>query len=151
MWQQSRISRTPALKQIELEMSRADSYATWFETCHLTIMQTGADLGARRINRDLYDDASIGLRLSKLRRLRKKGDDHGLLFALNEGIHGNMAGMGQAKTISAGEVRYQELIGDIREICDALDYLSPRDFAGIPGPDRVEFFNAPVIVMVARH
>ena len=142
MWQQSRISRTPALKQIELEMSRADSYATWFELAASHDHATGADLWRKTDKSRLYDDASIGLRLKKLRRLRKKGDDHGLLFALNEGIHGNMAGMGQANLYQRAKCGTKELIEDyIREICDALDYLSPRDFAGIPWADRVEFFQ----------
>ena len=36
------------------------------------------------------------LRLRALQEYREKGDDEGLLFALNEGIHGNMGGMGKS-------------------------------------------------------
>ena len=36
------------------------------------------------------------MRLDRLRSMRAKHDYQGLLFNLNEGIHGNMGGMGKA-------------------------------------------------------
>jgi len=44
-----------------------------------------------------FDYASIRRRLQKLRRLRRKRDCAGILFALNEGIHGNIDGMGHGR------------------------------------------------------
>ena len=42
-----------------------------------------------------FDYASIRRRLERLRKLRKAKDNAGVLFALNEGIHGNIDGMGR--------------------------------------------------------
>ena len=74
--------------------------------------------------------------------MRKRGDDKGLLFALNEGIHGNMAGMGKSQLYDRARCGTKLLIEDyIAEICDALDYLSPRVFPGISWAERIEFFQ----------
>jgi predicted acylesterase/phospholipase RssA len=133
---------TPHLKKIEADMAQADNYAHWLELAEDHDYHTGADLWRHKDESRLYDYASIDKRLKNLRRLRKKGDDPGLLFALNEGIHGNMAGMGQAKLYQRARCGTKILIENyISEICDALEYLSPRNFAGIPWSDRVEFFQ----------
>jgi len=90
----------------------------------------------------LYDDISINTRLQRLRKLRKRRDDFGLLFALSEGIHGNMAGMGNPKLYRKARLGTKLLITEyIDEICDALEYLSPRRFKGISWADRIEFFQ----------
>lgn len=133
---------SPALTKIEHDLAEADSYERWLELAREHDHQTGADLWREKDASRLYDHSSITTRLKRLRRLRKKKDDHGLLFALNEGIHGNMAGMGQAALYQRAKCGTKHLIEDyIREICDALDYLSPPGFAGIPWAERVEFFQ----------
>ncbi|MCB1700866.1 MAG: DUF3336 domain-containing protein [Pseudomonadales bacterium] len=123
-------------------MARAVSYDDWFELAENHDRETGADLWRRKDESRQYDSVSIGKRLRRLRGLRRKGDDHGLLFALNEGIHGNMAGMGQARLYQRARCGTKALIEDyIKEISDALEYLAPRNFAGIPWAERVEFFQ----------
>jgi NTE family protein len=123
-------------------MAQAKSYDDWFELAESRDRATGADLWRQKDESQQYDSVSIGKRLRRLRRLRKKGDDHGLLFALNEGIHGNMAGMGQAKLYRRARCGTKVLIENyIKEISDALEYLAPRNFVGIPWSDRVEFFQ----------
>jgi NTE family protein len=135
-------ARRPALKKIERAMTEADSYSHWLELAQEHDQLTGANSWRHKDESRLYDSASISKRLKKLRSLRRKGDDQGLLFALNEGIHGNMAGMGQATLYRRARCGTKLLIEDyIAEICDALDYLSPSDFPGIPWSDRVEFFQ----------
>lgn len=137
-----RSTSTSHLKQIERDMSQAESYDDWFELAESHDRETGADLWRQKDESQQYDSVSIGKRLRRLRGLRKKGDDHGLLFALNEGIHGNMAGMGQAKLYRRARCGTKVLIENyIKEISDALEYLAPRNFVGIPWSDRVEFFQ----------
>ena len=66
--------------------------------------------GTLRDQTDLYDYLTIRTRIDKLRSLRANHDDHGLLFALNEGIHGNMGGMGNfTLTTQKGGERYYGL------------------------------------------
>ena len=43
-----------------------------------------------------YDYVNIRTRIDALKEFRRQEDDIGLLFALNEGIHGNQGGMGKS-------------------------------------------------------
>jgi NTE family protein len=123
-------------------MERADSYAEWLQLATEHDQLTGADAWRRKESSPLYDHANISTRLERLRRLRKRGDDQGLLFALNEGIHGNMGGMGKAKLYQKARTGTKVLVEEyINEIRDALRYLSPRNFKGVPWADRIEFFQ----------
>lgn len=142
MRQLTRIKTNSAQKKLELQMTQAESYTAWLELAAAYDEIIGADSWRKKAESKLYDSVSIGLRLKRLRLLRKQRDDQGLLFALNEGIHGNMAGMGQAKLYQRARCGTKLLIEDyIREICDALDYLSPPGLKSIPWADRVEFFQ----------
>jgi TAG lipase / steryl ester hydrolase / phospholipase A2 / LPA acyltransferase len=85
----SRKSRTT--RELDESISAANSFEQWWELAEAYDRHTGGDVWRATDESPLYDAASITTRLQRLRRLRKKGDDHGLLFALNEGIHGNMA------------------------------------------------------------
>ena len=133
---------SPVLQSLDSEMVSADSYEQWQRIAAKHDRLTGAEAWRRDQKSRLYDHENIHLRLLQLRRLRKKGDDHGLLFVLNEGIHGNMDGIGKGQLYMRAKCGTKQLIEDyINEISEALEYLAPRDFAGIPWAERVEFFQ----------
>jgi len=130
------------LKTVERELSMANSYDQWQALAEEHDRETGADAWRHNDDSSLYDASSITTRLERLRHLRNKKDDHGLLFALNEGIHGNMAGMGQAKLYLEAKAGTKNLIeAYINEIRDSLEYLSPRRFKGVSWADRIDFFQ----------
>ena len=123
-------------------MAEAESFEQWLQLAAEYDEQSGGQVWRHNDGSRLYDSSSINIRLQRLRRLRKRGDDKGLLFALNEGIHGNMAGMGQSRLYDKARCGTKILIEEyIEEICDSLDYLSPRVFPGIPWAERIEFFQ----------
>ena len=63
--------------------------------------------------------------------MRAKHDYHGLLFTLNEGIHGNMGGMGNAALYHRAAFGTKQLIEDyVDEIVDALELLGQPRYAG---------------------
>ena len=65
-----------------------------------------------------------------------------MLYALNEGIHGNIDGIGQAKLYQRAKCGTKVLIEDyISEISDSLEHLSPRELESVPWAERVEFFQ----------
>ena len=130
------------LESLERDLATADTYEQWYKLATRHDRLTGADEWRRDDASRLYDHENIRLRLQQLRRLRRKGDDHGLLFVLNEGIHGNMEGMGKAQLYKRARCGTKKLIEDyITEISDALEHLAPRDFEGIPWAERIEFFQ----------
>jgi len=136
----ARINAAP--RRLERSLEQAENFEQWLEVAEEHDSATGAEVWRHNDESKLYDASSISTRLQRLRRLRKKGDDKGLLFALNEGIHGNMAGMGQAKLYNRAKTGTKVLIEEyIEEICESLEYLSPRNFKGIPWAERIEFFQ----------
>lgn len=138
-----RFSITPRkLRNIERDMQQALDYQQWYQLALAHDSETGADTWREKDASGLYDHANITLRLRRLRRLRKKGDDNGLLFALNEGIHGNMAGMGKSALYQKARGGTKLLIEEyINEICESLQQLAPRRLKSVPWAERVEFFQ----------
>ena len=74
-------------------MTQVNSYNEWREAAIERDQKSGMLAWRRAESSRLYDYRSIRNRLTKLGEKRASGDSKGLLFALNEGIHGNMAGM----------------------------------------------------------
>ena len=131
-----------SVKAFDQSVLNADTFDEWQALAEDYDRQSGGAVWREKDDSSLYDAVSISTRLQRLRRLRKSGNNHGLLFALSEGIHGNMAGMGSAKLYQKAKAGTKVLIKDyIDEICDALTYFSPRSFKGIPWADRLEFFQ----------
>jgi NTE family protein len=131
-----------AVKKIEEDLLQADSYARWYELAQEHDRETGAQLWRQTDESRLYDHSRIKTRVQRLRKMRRKGDDHGVLFTLNEGIHGNIDGIGQAKLYQRAKCGTKLLIEEyISEISDSLEHLSPRKLQSIPWVERVEFFQ----------
>lgn len=135
-------SRSPDFEILEQRMAEADTFDEWYALAAQHDALSGAAEWREQEETRLYDHENIKLRLRQLQRLRRKRDDHGLLFVLNEGIHGNMEGMGKAQLYRRAKCGTKRLIEDyIHEISSALEYLAPREFESIPWPERVEFFQ----------
>ncbi len=131
-----------ALRVLERDMSNADSYEQWFELAAEHDRETGADKWRQNAVSKRYDHGSINKRLQRLRKLRRKGDDHSLLFVLNEGIHGNMGGMGKSSLYRRAKCGNKELIEDyIDEVRGSLEHLAPRELETIPWAERIAFFQ----------
>jgi TAG lipase/steryl ester hydrolase/phospholipase A2/LPA acyltransferase len=136
----SRKSR--AIRKIEQDLLHADSYAGWFDLARQHDRETGAQLWRETDDSRLYDHSRIKTRVQKLRRMRQKGDDQGLLFTLNEGIHGNIDGIGQAKLYQRAKCGTKLLIEEyISEISESLEHLAPRKLRSVSWAERVEFFQ----------
>lgn len=136
------VRKSPVLKELERQMSQATTYEEWSGLAAQHDAESGAELWRQDDRSTLYDFYSINTRLQNLQNLARTKDDHGLLFALNEGIHGNMAGMGRAKLYQHAKTGTKYLIESyVAEICEALNYLSPTDFPGIPWGERHEFYK----------
>ena len=80
-------------KQI-LRLDEATSYAQWRDAALAHDERSGAASWRARDRSDRYDYKNIRFRLEELRRVRRGRDPHQLVFYFNEGIHGNMGGIG---------------------------------------------------------
>ncbi len=129
------------LKKIERSMDEAESYPHWKSLAQEHDALSGMADWREVEHTDLYDYAQIRLRLDRLRSLRARNDYQGLLFALNEGIHGNMGGMGKSILYRKAKLGTKRLIEDyISEIDESLRLIAEVSDDEISVQQKVEFF-----------
>lgn len=130
------------LSKLEEAMDAAETYEEWVEAAMEHDARTGMDRWKRMDQTRLYDHVEIRSRLDRLRALRARHDDVGLLFALNEGIHGNMGGMGKPILYTRAQFGTKKLIGDyVDEIAAALTHLAELDTDEISLDEKIDFFR----------
>lgn len=123
-------------------LADAATYEQWLGAALASDEKAGLDAWREEDESPHYDYQAIRERLDKLKALRARSDSHGLLFALNEGIHGNIGGMGNAKLYQVAKAGTKYLIRDyVEEVCSALDYLASGRIRKIPVDEKVEFFQ----------
>lgn len=129
------------LKQIEKRMHLATNYEDWYEAAQEHDALSGKKRWREVDHTSQYDYAQIRLRLDRIRSLRARHDHQGLLFTLNEGIHGNMAGMGSTSLYTRAKAGTKRLIEQyVDEIDDALRFLAELDTDEISVQEKLEFF-----------
>ena len=80
------------LRQLEKRMASVRHYQHWFELAQEHDSCSGAAQWRDQEKTHLYDYAAIKARHAKLKTLLNAGAHQELLYALNEGVHGNMGG-----------------------------------------------------------
>jgi NTE family protein len=129
------------LRQLEQGMDKAQSYEDWFAAATAHDELTGQAEWRHEEPSDLYDHAQIRYRLDRLRKFRKQKDWPSLLYALNEGIHGNMGGMGKSVLYRQAKSGTKRLIEQyIQEIDGALRLLAELPDDVIPAQQKLDFF-----------
>lgn len=130
------------LKQISTQMKEASSYRQWFDAASRHDGLSGASNWRRTERTKLYDYAQIRKRLQNLRRLRENNDSHGLLFALNEGVHGNIGGMGKSSLYAPSKVGTKHLVEEyVDEIVASLKYIANVSPDVISLNEKLDFFH----------
>ena len=128
--------------QIRRALKSAGSYQEWSEAARAWDAHKGLDRWRRRDHSQQYDYVSIRTRLDRLRGLKARHDHRGLLYTLNEGIHGNMGGMGRAGLYAHAMSGTKHLIEEyIGEIVHTLEYLASEDSGDISAEEKLDFFR----------
>lgn len=129
-------------KRLQADMDAAASYEEWKDAAIAHDKNSGVAKWKKSDESKHFDYTSIRKRLRKLRRLRAKGDCVGVLFALNEGVHGNIDGMGHARLHGKAKFGTKKLIIDyVNEVVAALDMIANADADDIPFDERLDFFR----------
>lgn len=130
-----------ALK-LEKAMTEAQSYAEWSASAIKHDIETGVAEWKNSDESKHFDYQSIRRRLTRLSALWKAQDNEGLLYNLNEGIHGNMDGMGNDRLHQKAKFGTKQLIVDyVDAIADSLEYLSGPKVSDISFDDKIDFFR----------
>jgi NTE family protein len=129
-------------RKYEQAMEDASSYAEWKEAAQAYDRHAGLDRWKDMDQSRRYDFVAIRVRLDRLRSLRARGDDRGLLFNLNEGIHGNMGGMGRASLYEKAKFGTKQLVVDyVNEIVSALEHIADPQVDEIRVEEKLDFFR----------
>ncbi len=129
------------LKQLERQMDQCRDYGEWSQAAQEHDQLTGQKRWREVDQSTQYDYAQIRLRLDRLRSLRARHDYQGLLFTLNEGIHGNMGGMGRSSLYKRAKFGTKRLIEQyVDEVDDCLRFLAELDVPEITIQQKLEFF-----------
>ena len=129
------------LRRLQDDMDVAESYDDWLRAARAHDALTGKAEWRQEEPSELYDHAQIRYRLDRLKKFRKQQDWQGLLYALNEGIHGNMGGMGKSVLYRQAKSGTKVLVEQyIQEIDDALRLLAELPEEIIPTQQKLDFF-----------
>lgn len=128
--------------KMEKAMAQAQSYGEWSDAAKAHDKSTGVDIWVKSDESKHFDHKSIRRRLKRLSKLWKSQDNAGLLYALNEGIHGNMDGMGNARLHEKAKFGTKRLIQDyVDAIVNSLEYLASDKVTDIPFEEKLDFFR----------
>ena len=130
------------VKKLQKAIDQASSYEEWKEAALYHDAKTGLNRWKLLDQSRRYDYVSIRVRLDALRALRARHDNRGLLFSLNEGIHGNLGGMGRSTLYDKAKFGTKQLIVDyVDEIVSALEHLASPEVDEISFEEKLDFFR----------
>lgn len=120
----------------------ARSYEEWKSDALRADAISGAEHWKSVEKTDMYAYKVIRRRYDELVSIRESGDIQRLLFYLNEGIHGNMGGMGAPKLYTRAKFGTKTLITlYVEELAAALQQLLDADESQISLTERMGVFR----------
>lgn len=123
-----RLSGPFQIRRLRAAMAEATSYAEWLECAQAYDQLKGWERWRERDRTQLYDHAEIRRRHDRLKAQIEAGESNEVLATLNEGIHGDMGGMGNARLYHRSKVGTKRLIDDyIQLLGDALEHVAQAD------------------------
>lgn len=130
---------TPTLSA-DRDLTTAADYDGWAKAAQDHDRKSGAFAWRTADESKHFDYRAIRARLERLRTLSAAGDVKGLLFALNEGIHGNIDGMGHERLYQKARFGTKALIEDyVAEVVSALNRIAAA--RGIACEVKRDFFR----------
>ncbi len=130
------------LKRLEIDISNASNYEDWHSLAHKHDKLTGKDEWRSTTNTALYDYSEIKKRFDALHEKLNEGNAQEVLYCLNEGIHGNMGGMGNPSLYSQAKSGTKQLIDNyVSCLENALTFIRDCPKSEISRPDKLNFFQ----------
>jgi TAG lipase/steryl ester hydrolase/phospholipase A2/LPA acyltransferase len=131
-----------ATRRHEKSMDAATTYDEWKAAAIAHDKSTKLARWKTDDKSEQFDFTSIRRRLKRLRKLRTSKDYAGVLYALNEGVHGNIDGMGRAALYRKAKFGTKKLITDyVDEVSKSLQLLASTEADCIPQKERLDFFR----------
>lgn len=120
----------------------AKTYEEWKEQALGADRRSRNDLWKADDASNLYDYRVIRRRLQELKDLRQAGDTRRMIYYMNEGLHGNMGGMGSPGLYRRAQFGTKGLIGAyVDELVGALEDLASAPEKDFNPESRLSFFR----------
>jgi len=133
---------SPATRRFQKDMDAATTYDEWKTAAIGHDKSTRLSRWKAADKSEQFDFTSIRRRLRRLHKLRTDKDYAGVLYALNEGVHGNIDGMGRPTLYGKAKFGTKKLIVDyVDEVAEALELLASPEADCIPDKERLDFFR----------
>lgn len=127
---------------LQVTLERAGTYAEWRAGAQAYDRLTGRERWKDQPRSSLYDHALIGEKLERLRQLRAADDVDGLVFEIEEGVHGNLGGMGRAVLYQRARFGTKRQIHEyVDAVSEALSYLAQVPEARLPLASKRDLFD----------
>ena len=125
---------------VDADLAKAPDYAAWTRAAIAADGKSGMQAWRDADESKHFDYRAIRARLERLRKLSAAGDVKGLLFVLNEGIHGNIDGMGHERLYQKARFGTKRLIEDyVAEVVSALGKIAAA--RSISREEKRDFFR----------
>ena len=136
------LKRKSSLRQLENQMGSATHYSEWLDLAKQHDAQSGAEDWRQEMKSNSYSYREINARCSNLRELLDSNSYREVLYALNEGVHGNMGGMGKPIMYERAKSGTKLLIDEyVKTIANALEFLHTAPESEISLPEKLDFFR----------
>lgn len=130
---------TPTLSA-DNDLMTASDYVEWSKAAQAHDRKSGAQTWRESDESRHFDYRAIRQRLERLQALAAVNDTKGLLFVLNEGIHGNIDGMGHERLYTKARFGTKKLIeAYVAEVVAALHSIAGS--RAIPREEKRDFFR----------
>jgi len=137
------IGSVTKLKKAAKDMEQAQNFKSWSVAARHHDELSGMADWKTRDNTSLYDSAEVRIRHDNLKNLIETGNYSELLYALNEGIHGNMGGMGRPVLYKKAKLGTKNLITDyVSIIVKALQLISKAPEKEVPLHENMDLFRS---------
>ena len=128
--------------RLQRAMQEARSYDAWKRAAKELDVLSGNDRWKQQDRTTLYDFATIRRRRDQLRALRQRGNNMGLVFALEEGVHGNLGGMGRPILFSKSHFGTKKLITEyVDAVSDALLHIEKLPDSEVDSAIKLDLFK----------
>lgn len=130
------------IKQCLQDMRNATCYDDWQAAARMHDELTGRDQWKAEDASTLYDYRMIRLRYNELRTAREKNDIEELVFCINEGLHGNLGGIGNPVLYNQCLFGTKQLVSDyLQEVARCLHLICEASSPEFPLVRKLQFFQ----------
>lgn len=128
-------------KDTNVTFDNSQNYQEWMSEARAYDANKGLEHWKKIDQTQAYDHSLVRARLDKIRKMRIERNNAGLLFVLNEGVHGNLGGMGNEALYTKAKSGTKKLVEEyIVEVCDALEYIAGPEVDDISFETKLDFF-----------